>query len=250
MSTDIHALAGAYALDAVNDLERVEFSRHLAECETCALEVAEMRTTAARLADSTWSAAPPRLRENVLHQVSRTRQARPGRPGRPNPVEERSTRPGRWRRWTVAAAAACILAAGAAVGTFVLQEQRVGDQRQQADALRDQLAGMESVMAAADAKARQVKVSGGGQVAVICSKSQDAGVVTLAGLSQPGPDKAYELWVVDDSGPTPARVLHAGANAGTHLITGVRGCEAVGVSLEPAGGSKTPTKVVAEVKLP
>jgi anti-sigma factor RsiW len=39
-SPDIHALGGAYALDAVDDLERVAFDRHLAECETCALEVA------------------------------------------------------------------------------------------------------------------------------------------------------------------------------------------------------------------
>ena len=37
---DIHALCGAYAVDAVDDLERAAFDRHLADCEACAAEVA------------------------------------------------------------------------------------------------------------------------------------------------------------------------------------------------------------------
>ena len=54
-SPDIHALGGAYVLDAVDDLERAAFDRHLADCETCANEVAELRDAAARLTDGTWS---------------------------------------------------------------------------------------------------------------------------------------------------------------------------------------------------
>jgi len=34
-SADIHALSGAYALDAVDDIERAEFERHLAACPPC-----------------------------------------------------------------------------------------------------------------------------------------------------------------------------------------------------------------------
>ena len=33
---EIHTLVGAGALDAVDDLERASFDRHLADCETCA----------------------------------------------------------------------------------------------------------------------------------------------------------------------------------------------------------------------
>jgi hypothetical protein len=62
-SPDIHALGGAYALDAVDDLERVAFDRHLAECEACTVEVAEYRETATRLAEGSWSVPPPRMRE-------------------------------------------------------------------------------------------------------------------------------------------------------------------------------------------
>ena len=34
--SDIHTLSGAYALDAVDDIERVAFARHLTECPACA----------------------------------------------------------------------------------------------------------------------------------------------------------------------------------------------------------------------
>ena len=48
-ASDIHSLSGAYALDAVDDLERAAFERHLRECEACALEVGELRETVSRL---------------------------------------------------------------------------------------------------------------------------------------------------------------------------------------------------------
>ena len=68
-SPDIHALGGAYALDAVDDLERAAFDRHLAECEACTLEVAEYRETATRLAEGSWSVPPRRMREQVLTRL-------------------------------------------------------------------------------------------------------------------------------------------------------------------------------------
>jgi anti-sigma factor RsiW len=63
MSDDIHALVGAYALDAVDDLERAAFDRHLRGCGACQAEVTELQETAARLADGTWSVPPPALRD-------------------------------------------------------------------------------------------------------------------------------------------------------------------------------------------
>ncbi|MFC6343639.1 zf-HC2 domain-containing protein, partial [Nocardioides hankookensis] len=46
---DIHALVGAYAVDAVDDLERAAFERHLAECADCRDEVASLREAAGLL---------------------------------------------------------------------------------------------------------------------------------------------------------------------------------------------------------
>ena len=248
MTTEIHALAGAYALDAVNDVERMEFSRHLADCETCGLEVAELRATATRLADTTWAAAPPRLRDNVLRQASRTRQARPSRPGgRVSPVE--TPRPNRWRRWIAGGIAAGVLAAGAAAATFVAQEQRIGDERRAAQQLVDQMTRIQAVMAASDARARQVRVAGGGQLAVVYSPGLDAAVVMCADLARPARNRAYQLWFLHGTDATSAGVLPAGENAGTMLVTGVREADALAISEEPAGGSTGPDSQVARVPL-
>ena len=44
--TDVHALSGAYAVDALDDIERAAFERHLAACAECRAEVASLRETA------------------------------------------------------------------------------------------------------------------------------------------------------------------------------------------------------------
>ncbi|WP_239406275.1 zf-HC2 domain-containing protein, partial [Frankia sp. Cj3] len=42
-SPDIHALTGAYVLDAVDGDERAMVDEHLASCDVCAREVTELR---------------------------------------------------------------------------------------------------------------------------------------------------------------------------------------------------------------
>lgn len=244
MSTDIHALAGAYVLDAVDDVERAAFGRHLAQCETCAAEVDELRETVSRLADDTWSVPPPRLRARVLEQVARTRQEPPGgsRPER-DPVAAVS----RWRRVTAVAAVAGILAAGAGAATYAVQEQRVRDQRAVAEAARQETAHLQAIMSAPDVVVRTAVLRAGGRVTVAVSPRRDEGVVLLAAAGSPGPDRAFQLWLIDASGATSADVLPVGQSAGTRFVSGVHGKTAFGVSVEPAGGSAAPTMTTATV---
>ncbi|HET8600823.1 MAG TPA: zf-HC2 domain-containing protein, partial [Segeticoccus sp.] len=49
MNDDIHALSGAYAVDAVDEVERARFERHLTVCADCRAEVASLRAAAAEL---------------------------------------------------------------------------------------------------------------------------------------------------------------------------------------------------------
>ena len=58
-SADIHALSGAYAVDAVDDIERAEFERHLATCADCREEVAGFRATAEQLSACSWTRPRP-----------------------------------------------------------------------------------------------------------------------------------------------------------------------------------------------
>jgi len=226
---DIHALAGAYALDALDDLERVSFQRHVALCDACAQEVAELRETTARLADASWEAPPSTLKRDVMAEIGRTRQVgpavRPARADREGPAGRN-----RWRRWTAGAVAAGILAIGAATATYAVQEQRVRQSEQVAAVLDDP-----------DAVIRRVPVRGGGEMSTIVSPSKDAGIVLLSGLTNPDASHAYQLWYLEGDEKTSAGLMAAGSGGGFQFLERVGNAEAVAVTLEPAAGSEQPT---------
>ncbi|GAB1692538.1 anti-sigma factor domain-containing protein [Krasilnikovia sp. M28-CT-15] len=241
MSTDIHALAGAYALDAVDDIERAAFERHLAGCASCAADVAGFREAAARLAEGTWSVPPPGLRDEVLAAVGRTRQLPPGSARRGRGAGAGLSR---WRRYTAAAAAAGILAVGAGAATWAVQQQRVDEQQAAADAARAGAAQVQAILAAPDVQLRTSVVRGGGRVTVAMSASHNAGVVVLAASTAPAPNQALQLWLIKGTTPTNAGVLPPGQAASLRVVEGLVGYDALGVTLEPAGGSTTPTEPI------
>jgi anti-sigma factor RsiW len=234
LTTDIHALVGAYALDAVDDLERVAFDRHLTDCESCRAEVDELRETAARLADSTWSVPPPRLRTDVLAAIGRTRQLTSLEPAR-------RERPVRWQRWTAAAAAAVVLAGGAGAAAWTIQDQRVRDQRALAEAAQQRETRTRQILAAPDLVVRTSPMIGGGKVTVATSALQNAGVVLLGADVAPSGGRVFQLWTIRDKVATSAGALAVGQTSAVQIVNGLPGDDSVGVTVEPAGGSASPT---------
>lgn len=244
---DIHALVGAYALDAVDDLERVAFERHIADCDACRTEVGELRETAARLADSTWSVPPPRLRSDVMAAIGRTRQLPPIESART--VTPRAAAP-RWRRFTVGAVAAGVLAAGASAGVWAVQEQRVRDERAIVAAAQLREAQTNSILSATDLVVRTAPIVGGGKVTVASSASQGASVVSMRADTAPAKDRAFQMWTIRGTGPAvDAGVLPAGQASAVEIVRGVPGNDLFAVSLEPAGGSPSPHEIVSKVYL-
>ncbi|MBV1854490.1 anti-sigma factor [Catellatospora tritici] len=244
---ELHTLAGPYALDALDPDERQVFARHLDGCATCAAEVAELRETAARLADDTWSVPPPRLREQVLAGIRRTRQVPPARPVRDRPGASARRW---WRHPAALVTAACVLAAALVGGTWAVQEQRLRDERAAARQAQERAATIESVLTAPDATVRQAAVAGGGRVTVVASPTRDAAVVLLAGAHDPGAGHAYQFWLMRDGKPRSAGWLAAGQTQATQLVEGVRGADLLGVTVEPAGGSDSPTlPIIAQVPM-
>jgi anti-sigma-K factor RskA len=252
---DIHTLAGAYALDALDDIERASFARHLAACPTCAREVDEMAETVARLAGEVAEPPPPGLRSRVLAALASTPQEsqapatgrthtpleRPGpATGPARTAEPRRTRTARrWRPWIAGTIAASVLAAGAATTTYVVQERRVHQAEQ-----------IQAVVTAPDAVTRSGPARGGDQVTAIVSLHQDAAVVLLATLAAPDRAHAYQLWFIEGSQATSAGVLPAGRNDGASYVSGIGGAQQLGVTLEPAGGSTRPSPpIIATVPL-
>ncbi len=238
---ETHTLVGAYALDALSDTERVAFERHLAGCGSCAVEAAELRATAARLADPVAVAPPSRVRAEVLAQVRRTVQVGPAVRGSVGSA-------GRPRRWLAAAAAVVVIAGGAAGATFAVAEHRVRVAQQhsaEADAIT-------AVLAAPDARTSSVPASGGGQLTVVTSARLGRGVALLGALAVPGDSGAYQLWTLHGSTATSAGVLAAGSRGGARLIPDLVGVTGIAVSHEKAGGSTTgqpQLPVVASVTL-
>jgi anti-sigma-K factor RskA len=227
--TEIHTLAGAYALDALTEIERAAFARHVASCEACAAEVAELCETASRLGAAVDHAPPPRLRDAVLAEVSRTRQVPAGHVERTPQTDVRI-----WRRWTAAAVAAGVIALGGIGTVWVVQQNRVDDARTQAEALR-------ALISAGDLVVHQAPVTGGGTVTVAVSPSRNDGVALLSGLAAPPAGKTYQVWLIRGNQAASAGVMATGQTGGTVMLDNLDGADTFGVTVEPAGGSTTPT---------
>ncbi len=155
-TANLHLLTGAYALHALPDEESSAFERHLAGCEACARETAELSATATRLGLAVSSTPPTELRAQVLRRITTVRQETPGK--RPqNRTALAGLRTRALSRWALAA---CLAAATALGGTAVWQHQRAEDARdraRQAVQASDEIA---AVLAAPDARTRAAALAG------------------------------------------------------------------------------------------
>ncbi|WP_141005368.1 zf-HC2 domain-containing protein [Nocardioides humi] len=74
---DVHALSGAYAVDALDDVERARFEAHLAQCADCREEVDGLREAAAALGTGDLVEPPAAVRDQVLAGIERIRPLPP-----------------------------------------------------------------------------------------------------------------------------------------------------------------------------
>jgi anti-sigma factor RsiW len=218
--SDIHALSGAYALDALNDLERAEFDRHLATCDSCRAEVASLRDAASHLANVSAAAPPADLRAKVLAGAQTVR-----------PLPPPAAALARRRRIPALAAAAAVvigLGAGAAVW-----------QPWEPETVQVSLA--DRVRQAPDAQSWTQSLPSGGSVTVIRSKSVGVAVWQSTGLKPLPSGRVYELWLqAPDESLKPAGLFSAGD--GEIVMRGdATTAIGAGVTEEPSGGSPAPT---------
>ncbi|THV27106.1 anti-sigma factor [Glycomyces paridis] len=238
---DVHTLIGAWALDAVDADERLRVERHLAECESCAQEAAELREAVSRLADVTLTEPPPRLRDAVLAEVRRTRQEAPAEPAPQARGSVRRSRAGGHRRLRLALGAAVLAVAAAFAGVAVTWSVMRGAETGPESELA-------AVLEAPDAEVGSQAADGGGRVTVVSSAALDRAVVVVSGLAEVADDRSYQVWLVDEAGQVSAGVMDAGDSSATMLVDGLGDTQVIGVTNEPAGGSEVPTlPMVADV---
>jgi anti-sigma-K factor RskA len=241
LRVNLHALTGAYAVDAIDDeAERARFEHHVRRCHDCTAELRGMADTATRLAFAAAQPAPPDLRDRVLAAVSRTRQLPPHVEG------HRQTEAGRAaaRRPPVAwrPRVAWLLAAASVIAVIALTVALI-QTRGQLDKTRAQQARIAAVLAAPDARAVSQPTSAGGTATVVYSRSHRALVVTSARLPPAPPGKVYELWLLGPPKVRPAGFLRPASNGRSApvLVPGLVHGDQLGLTVEPAGGTPKPT---------
>lgn len=264
MSDDIHALSGAYAVDALDDAERARFERHLAHCSACQAEVESLVAAASELSVLTEVAPPPSLRAKVLAEIATVRPLPPlARPevdtsdaaapasapsepaGHPHgeqatqveaePADElaarRSRTPRGFRGWRMVVAAASV--AVLAIAGFTVWRQ-VNKDPQQAIA--------EQVLAAPDAARYGKRLPDGATATIVRSTSLEKAVLITSDMPQPPSGKVFQLWLEDSTGHmTSAGLMPTGGDKVVVLAGDATHSKAAGVTVEPPGGSDQPT---------
>lgn len=231
---DVHTLAGPYVLDALPENERAHFEAHLAVCAFCTAEVAELRTAAVKLATQVSTPPPPALKAQVMAAIEDIRQLPPQ-----VPVASSTPKVQRFTRRSILALAAAALAVAAAGGVAIDQYQ----DRSAAERANQQMA---AVLAQPDARTVHGTVEGGGQATVVLSTKADKSVVVLRDLPKLPKDRTWQLWMMDPSNKATSIGLATGDI--TQVVNGsTTGMATFGLTIEPDGGSRTPTLPAAAV---
>ena len=222
MSTDLHTLSGAYAVNALSVEEAEAFRTHLEGCAVCRQEVRELRDAAARMGASEALVPPAYLKARVLAAADATPQL----PPRVTPIEA-----ARRRRFgpkiLAGAAAAVVLIAGAVFGVSQIQDEEP-----------PLAAGVSQVFEAPDAHSVEVETSHG-PLRVATSQSEGEMAVDTRDLVPLDADHVYQVWTVVEGEPLPVVVLE-NPKEGAHMGMPDPGTE-VAITVEPAGGSEKPT---------
>jgi anti-sigma-K factor RskA len=228
--SDLHKLTGAYALDALDELERARFEQHLSECEDCRAEVAELRETAAMLADTVATPPPASLRDSVLAGISQVRPLPPEVVSTTPSTDETAAGRRRWMPFLVAAALALVVGIGAAVTQPWADDESAG------------LTAAEQVLQAPDAEEVFVDLGESGRATVVRSKAEDRAVIVTEDMVSAPDGKAYELWFqTPEEEMVPAGMMPDDADQTVVLEGSAAEAIAVGITVEPETGSPKPT---------
>ncbi|MFE9258042.1 anti-sigma factor domain-containing protein [Streptomyces sp. NPDC006879] len=225
---------GAYVLHALPPDEEIAFENHLARCRACRREVAALRTVVVELSSGPPPEPPGELRAQVLAKVATTRQEGPS--GAPRPPGGKPSRPMRL------ALAACLAAAAAFGGIALWQHQEAVDVRARTQERVQEAEALADVLAAPDARISTAELSNGATGCVVLSRSESQAAFIASGLPKLESGKVYELWYDDSGTPRRAGTLTGKGNWHIQLLDGpVDQATAVGITVEPTGGSTQPT---------
>jgi anti-sigma-K factor RskA len=220
---------GSYVLRALPDDEHTRFEAHLATCEECRRDVAELQVAADTLPLAAVQVAPPpELRDRIMAAVRSeaellgAAEARTDEPARAPAAKP----PRRKRRWSLSlrplpavGLATAVLAVAVVAGVLVVG----GDDTHTVQA-KVTLASTPDARASLEVKGSE-------------------GKLTVRNFPPAGGDRVYEAWRMRNGKPVPAGLFRVGDNGGATLAIEepLKSGDQVLVTVEPGGGSAEPT---------
>jgi anti-sigma factor RsiW len=218
----VDELIAGQALYALSPADEERVALHVAECDRCRRQLREAEALAASLAYAVPAAEPPPdLRDRVLAAVEPVVEAAPparGAEARPEPARPRRT----WTWWPRFAAVAVPALAAAVVGLAIWNVSLHGD-----------LSGLHSQLF----HGRAGNLRGVGNVVV----KSDGNATLYASVKQAPPGETYEAWVIRGKVALPAGLFQGGGTVNLKLTRDARPGDVIAVTIEPAGGTRTPT---------
>jgi anti-sigma-K factor RskA len=224
---DVHHLAAAYALDAIDDRERIAFEAHYGSCDVCRSDVLEFRQTLSHLAHAQATPAPSALKQRVMAEIAATRQLSPivvpinlASRRRPSPL------------MALAAAAAVVLIVVAGVVAFRGDEPTT---------FADDLA---RVMEQPDSQVISLDNNSGTDGSFKVAWSEALGEAVLIGENlPPAPSgQAYELWLITPEDSMAMYVLDPAGDGDVHQrLDAPAQPTAWAITVEPEAGTPVAT---------
>lgn len=227
--TDVHTLTGAYALDALDDVERARVERHLEGCAECVAEVMSFHETSSRLGSGAAATAPAGLRDRVMAEIAQTRQL-PPIPARHEPTRRSVSHTSRW----LGVAASSLLLLSVGLGGLAYSSHNAAEEARQASA------GMQEVLSDPSRQVVDTDFGNAGHGTIVVAGDR----VVLLGddVEAPPARQAFQLWLIGPEGPRPSVMLQPTGNGDFWAATdGVRPGDDFAVTIEDDGGAQTPS---------
>jgi hypothetical protein len=237
INTRIDELLVLAALGELSETDDAELNDALAADSALAAELAADLAVAAQLQSIAEVAPPAAVKQFVMDAITGVAQdagpvandAGPVAPTlatAPPAVPIGSARSRRWQPLAAAAAVAMLL-----VGGLVAFSR---------DADRSQF---DAVAGASDAQRRTLSGGLGGTLDVVWSPSAQTFVLAGSGIPVLTDDETYQLWLIDAAGAVSIGIFRPDADGEVEQVfTDIDPSDfVVGVTVEPAGGSKRPT---------
>lgn len=270
MTDHVDELLALYALGGLEPEAAAQVDAHLADCPACRAEAETQRGLVSLIAESTRPVAPPGLARARL--LRRTQN--------PTPAAASAARPRSIGQTPLAALvrqwAGPVLAGAAILGLvfwnlrlqddvrflqsqldsqFETHQQILNDFRQQALTLYEQQANLQNatVGVITSPATQEIALTGTESASqasgrVFVGPDHQTVVIVVKDLPPLQPGQTYQVWVITEAGPQPSLVFAVNDNGwGTTTVpvpTDQVEFSGFGISVEPEGGSQTPTEVV------